>query len=88
MALLKGFLLDCSGVALRSSAASSRESMLRELSDIPQAEPCRSTDNGVAATKAIMYFSCSNVDVVSEDVAKISPTILLYIEGLNDEEDL
>lgn len=69
MALLNGFRRDCSGVALRSSAANNKESILRELSDIPQAEPCLSADKGVAATRAIIYFSCSKDDVVSEDVA-------------------
>lgn len=69
IALLKGFRRDCSGVALRSSAAKNNESMLSELSDIPQADPCRKTETGVAATNAIIYFSCSNDEVLSDDVA-------------------
>jgi hypothetical protein len=72
IALLNGFLRDCSGVAFLSSAASRRESMLKELSDIPQAEPCRSIDTGVEATRAVMYFSCSNDDVLSDELAEIS----------------
>ena len=69
MALLKGFLRDCSGVAVLSSAANNSESMLKELSDIPQAEPCRSIDTGVEATSAAMYFSCSKDDVLSDEFA-------------------
>lgn len=71
MALLNGFLLDCSGVAFLSSAANNKESILSELSDMPQADPCRRTDTGVAATRAEMYFSCSNVEVLSEELAEI-----------------
>lgn len=70
MALLNGFLRDCSGVAFLSSAAIKRESMLRELSDMPQADPCRNIDTGVAATRAAIYFSCSNVDVLSDELAE------------------
>lgn len=71
MALLNGFLRDCSGVAFLSSAANRSESMLKELSDIPQADPCRNIDTGVAATRAAMYFSCSNDDVLSDEFAEI-----------------
>lgn len=69
MALLNGFRRDCSGVAFLSSAASKSESMLSELSDMPQAEPCRNIDTGVEATRAAMYFSCSSVDVLSDELA-------------------
>lgn len=70
MALLNGFLRDCSGVAFLSSAANKSESMLSELSDMPHAEPCRNIDTGVEATSAAMYFSCSNDDVLSDELAE------------------
>lgn len=65
-------LLATSGVnvarAEASSAACNKESMLKELSDIPQ-PLCAYT--GVAATIALRYFSCSVEEVVSVEVAGV-----------------
>lgn len=62
MALLKGFdLRATSGVRVPlikgSSAANNNESMLRLLSDIPHADPCRNANSGVAETNADKYLS-------------------------------
>jgi hypothetical protein len=77
-ALAKGLAmrLACSGVLpwWSVSAVSRRESMLKLLSDMPQADvPCRKLDRGVACTTAARYFSCSALDVaLSDETANIS----------------
>ena len=48
--------------------------MLRVLSDMCHADPCRRADNGVADTKTDKYLSCSKDDVVS-DVETIKQSI-------------
>lgn len=54
--------------------------MLRLESDIPHAEPCRSTGRGVAATKTDRYLSCSIDDVVSDvDTPGKQAIAVLYI---------
>lgn len=68
IALLKGLdLRTTSGVRVPptngSSAASSNESMLRVLSDIPHAEVCFAANTGVADTKADRYFSCNAINI-------------------------
>lgn len=62
IALLKGFgLLAISGVKVKtesgSSAANSKELMLRLLSDIAHPPPCLRANTGVEDTRADMYFS-------------------------------
>lgn len=76
MALLNGLdLLTTSGVrvaqAKGSSAAKSNESMLKELSDIPQPDPGLCEKTGVAETMDEKYFSCSVDDVVSVEAAGV-----------------
>lgn len=73
MALLKApDLLATSGVkvarAEASSAACRRESILNELSDIPQ---FLCIWRGVADTIALRYFSCSVDEVVSVEFAGV-----------------
>lgn len=71
MALLNGLCeerREASGVRVlvASSAAMSSELRLRLESDIPQADPCLSTDKGVALTMAFRYRSCSTEELESE----------------------